>query len=33
MLTTQGKNECFHQTLFRYVDKQPMAGTLAELRA
>ena len=31
--TTQGKNERFHQTLFRYLDKQPMAGTLAELQA
>ena len=24
--TTQGKNERFHQTLFRYLDKQPLAG-------
>jgi transposase InsO family protein len=31
--TTQGKNERFHQTLFRYLDKQPLAGTLAELQA
>jgi len=31
--TTQGKNERFHQTLFRYLDKQPMADTLAELQA
>ena len=31
--TTQGKNERFHQTLFRYLDKQPMAGTLGELQA
>ncbi len=31
--TTQGKNERFHQTLFRYLDKQPMASTLAELQA
>lgn len=31
--TTQGKNERFHQTLFRYLDKQPMAGTLAQLQA
>ena len=23
--TTQGKNERFHQTLFRYLDKQPLA--------
>ncbi len=30
--TTQGKNERFHQTLFRYLDKQPLAETLAELR-
>jgi transposase InsO family protein len=31
--TTQGKNERFHQTLFRYLDKQPLAGTLAGLQA
>jgi transposase InsO family protein len=31
--TTQGKNERFHQTLFRYLDKQPLVGTLAELQA
>lgn len=31
--TTQGKNERFHQTLFRYLDKQPLASTLAELQA
>lgn len=31
--TTQGKNERFHQTLFRYLDKQPLAQTLAELQA
>jgi len=31
--TTQGKNERFHQTLFRYLDKQPIADTLAELQA
>ena len=31
--TTQGKNERFHQTLFRYLDKQPLAATLAELQA
>lgn len=31
--TTQGKNERFHQTLFRWLDKQPLAGTLAELQA
>ena len=30
--TTQGKNERFHQTLFRYLDKQPLAHTLAELQ-
>jgi len=31
--TAQGKNERFHQTLFRYLDKQPLAGSLAELQA
>ena len=31
--TTQGKNERFHQTLFRYLDKQPLAEWLAELQA
>lgn len=31
--TTQGKNERFHQTLFRYLDKQPLAHDLAELQA
>ena len=31
--TTQGKNERFHQTLFRYLDKQPLADTLSELQA
>ena len=31
--TTQGKNERFHQTLFRYLDKQPLADTLAELQS
>lgn len=30
--TTQGKNERFHQTLFRYLDKQPLAASLAELQ-
>lgn len=30
--TTQGKNERFHQTLFRYLDKQPLASSLAELQ-
>jgi putative transposase len=31
--TTQGKNERFHQTLFRWLDKQPLASTHAELQA
>lgn len=31
--TTQSKNERFHQTLFRYLDKQPLADTLAGLQA
>jgi putative transposase len=31
--TTQGKVERIHQTLFRYLDKQPLADTLAELQA
>jgi putative transposase len=31
--TTQGKNERFHQTLFRYLDKQPLAEDLAQLQA
>jgi transposase InsO family protein len=31
--TTQGKNERFHQTLFRYLDKQPLADNLAQLQA
>jgi hypothetical protein len=30
--TTQGKNERFHQTLFRYLDKQPLASSLTELQ-
>lgn len=30
--TTQGKNERFHQTLFRWLDKQPLAGTLEQLQ-
>ncbi|WP_217641931.1 integrase core domain-containing protein [Arthrobacter sp. UCD-GKA] len=30
--TTQGKNERFHQTLFRYLDKQPIAATLDEMQ-
>lgn len=31
--TTQGKNERFHQTLFRWLDKQPLAATCGELQA
>src|SRR4051794_32427102 len=31
--TTQGKNERFHQTLFRYLDRQPLAGSLADPQA
>nr|WP_315902505.1 IS481 family transposase [Microbacterium memoriense] len=31
--TTQGKNERFHQTLFRYLHKQSLAATLGELQA
>ena len=31
--TTQGKNERFHQTLFRWLDAQPLASTLDELQA
>ena len=31
--TTQGKNERFHQTLFRWLDKQPLAETHEELQA
>jgi putative transposase len=30
--TTQGKNERFHQTLFRWLDKQPLADSLEELQ-
>jgi putative transposase len=30
--TTQGKNERFHQTLFRWLDKQPLASSLEELQ-
>ena len=30
--TTQGKNERFHQTLFRFLDKQPIASTLEQLQ-
>ena len=31
--TTQGKNERFHSTLLRWLDKQPLAATVAELQA
>ena len=31
--TTQGKNERFHQTLFRWLDAQPLASTLDQLQA
>lgn len=31
--TTQGKNERFHQTLFRWLDKQPLAATCGQLQA
>ena len=31
--TTQGKNERFHQTLFRWLGRQPLASTLAGLQA
>jgi len=31
--TTQGKNERLHQTLFRWLDKQPLAHTHAELQS
>lgn len=30
--TTQGKNERFHQTLFRWLDRQPMAESLEQLQ-
>lgn len=30
--TTQGKNERFHQTLFRWLDKKPLATSIAELQ-
>ena len=30
--TTQGKNERFHQTLFRWLDQQPLAKTIQELQ-
>lgn len=31
--TTQGRNERFHQSLFRYLDEQPLAASLAGLQA
>ena len=31
--TTQGKNERFHQTLFKYLNRQPDVTTLEELQA
>lgn len=31
--TTQGKNERFHQTLFRWLNKQPIAETIEQLQA
>ena len=30
--TTQGKNERFHQTLFKWLDKQPLADSLEQLQ-
>lgn len=30
--TTQGKNERFHQTLFRFLDRQPLAESLEQLQ-
>jgi len=30
--TTQGKKERFHQTLFRWLDMQPLASSIAELQ-
>ena len=30
--TTQGKNERFHQTLFRWLDRQPLAETIDQLQ-
>ena len=30
--TTQGKNERFGQALFRYLDQQPLAASIAELQ-
>jgi putative transposase len=32
-IAAQGKNERFHQTLFHYLDKQPIAESLVELQA
>jgi hypothetical protein len=31
--TTQGKNERFHQSLFRWLNKQPLADSYADLQA
>lgn len=31
--TTQGKNERFHQTLFRWLDRQPLAADIEQLQA
>lgn len=31
--TTQGKNERFHQTLFKWLGKRPLVDTIAELQA
>jgi putative transposase len=31
--TTQGKNERFHQTLFKFLEKQPLADSTEELQA
>lgn len=31
--TTQGKNERLHRTLFRWLDKQPLAESIAEMQA
>lgn len=31
--TTQGKNERFHQTLFRWLDQQPIADSIGQLQA
>lgn len=30
--TTQGKNECFHQTRFLFLDKQPLAEIPEQLQ-